>query len=40
MKRKAKMKILPNLDMVSHEEPVFSQIVHLIQSPAGRRLRR
>ena len=25
MKRKAKMKILPNLDMVGHEEPVFSQ---------------
>ena len=32
MKRKAKMITSPNLDLASREEPVFSQIVQLIQS--------
>jgi hypothetical protein len=32
MKRKAKMNTSPNLDLASREEPVFSQIVQLIQS--------
>ena len=29
---KTEMKITPNLDLASREEPVFSQIVQLIQS--------
>jgi hypothetical protein len=32
MKRKAKMNTSPSLDLASREEPVFSQIVQLIQS--------